>query len=384
MKILHIVGDSKFGGGSVIVWRLAELARKLGWEVDVLTTDPTFQELLRASGIGVVNLEVIWREIRPLRDWQGLRTLTSFLKESNYQIVHTHTSKGGFVGRAAAARARVPIVVHTVHGFAFHEESSPIAVKFYACLERLAARWCDRVVTVSEFHRQWAIRLGIGDSSKVVAIPNGIPEERLRATRSRDEIRGDWGVQQGEVVLLSTGRLAKQKGLEYLIRAVALLNDSVRLPFKVKAVLAGEGPLRTQLGVLAKRLGVSERILFLGFQDKVGDLLNASDIVVLPSLWEGLSVSLLEAMAAGKPIITTLIGSNREVTLNGEAALLVPPKDPLALADAIQRFIEHPDLAEARGRKAREVYAVKYREEQMLKSYQQLYESLIATKMMPY
>lgn len=378
MKVLHVVGDSKFGGAAVVIFRLAELAKSLGWQVDVLTTDPTFQKVLQEAGIGIVPLEAIWREIRPVQDLKGLNRLYRFLKEKDYTLVHTHTSKAGFVGRLAARLAGVPVIVHTVQGFAFHEQSSPLALQAYSTLERLAARWCDLLVTVSEFHRSWALSLGIGTEDKIAVIPNGINPERVQPTLPADAIRHSWGVSHEELALLLTGRLAPQKGHEYLIQAIPILAKHLKRPFRV--ILAGDGPLREAIEAQVQSLGIQEQVVMLGFRSDIGNLLAASNIVVIPSLWEGLSVALLEAMATGKPIVTTTIGSNLEVIRDRETALLVPPKDPQSLAQAIIELAENPNLAKRIAEKAQALFESNYTEETMLQNYKAVYFKLLKQK----
>lgn len=375
MRVLHIVGDSAFGGGSIVIVQLAGLARQLGWNVDVLCTNRRFQEELRRAGAGIVELDVIWRDIRPIRDLLGLWRLFRFLKRNPYDLVHTHTSKAGFVGRLAARLAGIPAICHTVHGFAFHEASPRSQVRFYAFLERLAAGCCHRIFIVSEFHRQWALRLGIGDERKLVAISNGIPPERVHAESPRDQVRHSLGAEPDDVVLLTIGRLAPQKGVEDLLEAVPMVIGG--LPGRrVHLWLPGDGPLRGWLEQLAQNLGIGDRVRFPGFRADVGSLLAASDIVVLPSLREGLSIALLEAMAAGKPIVATTIGSNREVTGEGEAALLVPPGAADALARSIAKLIADPALACWLAGKAREIYLARYTEQAMSKSYEIEYRAL--------
>ncbi len=377
VRLLHIVGESRFGGIAKIILPLGKITQAQGWQVDVLTTDPVVQQAVKQHGLGLVNLDVIRREIRPVWDLRGLVRLTRFLRSEPYQIVHTHTSKAGFVGRLAARLAGVPVIVHTAHGFAFHEDSPASVRHFYSALERLASQWCDRIVTVSEFHRTWAIELGICSPRRIVAIPNGIAE----VIRNRDvglaEVRLEMGARHGDLVILSMARLARDKGLEYLIEAATLLPRTGR---PIRIVIAGDGPEREHLEQLAGRLGVTDRVVFLGFREDVGDLLAASDLVVLPSLREGLSIALLEAMAAGKPIIATSIGSQREVASRADMARLVRPADALALSEAIVRLAGDEALMVRLGASARALYESRYTENRMLQSYKQLYFDLLHAK----
>jgi len=377
-RLLHVVGDSKFGGGSFVVLRLAEMAQAAGYAVDVLTTDHVFQQLLAEHDIGVVPLDTIRRSINPVRDLIGLFSLWRFLRRARYDLVHTHTSKAGFVGRLAARAARVPAIVHTVHGFAFHEESNKWVRRAYVLLERIAACACDRVVTVSEYHRAWAQSLRITRARKLCAIPNGIPAARASATQDARTVRRELGLPLDTLMLLATGRLAPQKGFAYLIHAAAALKERCARPFRI--VIVGTGPLLPALMQLASDLGVLDVVRFTGFRSDVDDLVAAADMCVLPSLWEGLSIALLEAMAAGKPIVTTDIGSNREATRDGAAATLVPPKDTLALARAITEFINDPAAAADCAHRARAVFNQHFTEERMLADYRALYEQLLNPK----
>jgi glycosyltransferase involved in cell wall biosynthesis len=377
IRLLHVIGDSRYGGAARIILRLGQVAQSEGWQVDILTTDPLFQRAVRDYGLGLVNLDVIRREIRPLWDLGGLLRLRRFLLSRGYRIVHTHTSKGGFAGRLAARLADVPVILHTAHGFAFHERSPLSARLFYSALERMASGWCDRLVSVSEFHRHWALELGMCKPRKILAIPNGA----VPAHRNRDiapaEVRRRLGVRDADVLILSPARLAADKGLEYLIDAASLLPQTKR---RYRIVIAGDGPERARLEQRAKKPSVADRVMFLGFREDVGDLLAASDLVVLPSLREGLSISLLEAMAAGKPIIATSIGSQRELASQADVARLVPPADAKALCDAILRLDRDPALMAHLGMSARALFESRYTEDRMLESYRQLYFDLLKEK----
>ena len=214
---------------------------------------------------------------------------------------------------------------------------------------------------------------------KWLTIPNGIPEPV--PARHRDAVRQEFGISPRDILLFTHGRLVPEKGLEEVLHAARLLKTRLHAPMTL--VLAGEGRLRPALEALARRLELGDRVRFLGFRSDIADLLAASDIVVLPSWREGMSIALLEAMALGKPLIVTSIGSNCEVTRKGYTACLVPPGDPDAIADAVVRLSKDPEHAAELARNARAVYENEYTLTNMLAGYHQMYLRLFAERGIP-
>lgn len=376
VRLCHIVGDSRFGGGSRIITRLAEAGRDAGYDVEVLTTDPDFIAYLTQHDVRHVDVDCIWRPIRPHKDLLGLVTLYRHLRRAEYDLVHTHTSKAGFVGRLAARVTGVPAIVHTMHGFSFHQGTRTVPLKIFSLLERAAANWCHRQVTVSEFHRKWALSLGIGSPDTLRAIPNGIADPKDVTGEARRRVRDEFGVEDGEVLVLSMGRLVEGKGLEDLVRAIALLRDGGRSDLRL--ILPGSGPHADSLVRLVTVLELDGVVIMPGFRSDVGALLAAADFVVLPSHREGMSIALLEAMAVGKPIVTSDIGSNLEATGDGEAAIAVPCGEPERLADAISMMLADPDSASELGRRARSRWETFYNEDRMIADYLDLYRELLS------
>jgi len=372
IRILHVIGSSKYGGASSIILAIAEMARRQGWQVDILATDPEFQRAILKAGFGLVPLGGIDRELRPWRDLRGVWRLWRFLRANRYTVVQTHSSKGGFIGRLAATLAGVPVVIHTAHGFAIDEFSPWWETVPYVALERLASYWCDSIVSVSEFHRDWGARLGLAPRRKLCAVPNGIRAEA--PTASVLAVRRDLGVAAGEFAILCPCRIVPYKGVDDLVRATAQLKALLDGRFHV--YFAGSGCTEDECKTLASQLGLNGVTTFLGFRKDIPNLLAAADLVVLPSYREGLSISLLEAMAAGKPVIATTIGSNREVG----GALLVPPQSPADLANAIAYLYQHRDAAAQLGRDAAERFHEHYTEEAMIEDYRRLYLELFSSK----
>ena len=377
VRVLQVIGGSQFGGAIWVIESYVRALQEHGCDVTVCTSVERVAEVFERAGCEIVSIPEMGREIHPVKDIVSLVKLTAACRRGGYEVVHTHTSKGGFVGRAAARLARTPVILHTAHGFAFHESSSRRSVRFYTALERLAARWSDRVITVSNFHRDWALRLRIAGPGKIVAIRNGISPERVKATVDRHDVRAALGIDDGALVVTSVARLASQKGLEALIQAMRSVTETYPA---ARLVLVGDGPLRESLGELSRSLGLSDEVHFLGFRSDVGDILNASDIVVAPSLREGLSIAILESMALGKPTVASDIGSNLELITDGSNGLLVPPEDPEPLTAAILRLLAEPGWAEQLGASARARFEHEFTEDMMKRAVWELYRVLLSEK----
>lgn len=373
LKICHVVGDSAFGGGSRVIIALLRASLEAGAAVTVIATDPVFCRKLREAGSEVVELACIWRTVRPVRDLRGLFRLKRHFDDAGYDVVHTHTSKAGIVGRIAARWAHVPVVLHTAHGFSFHETTPALARSAHVELERIAGICCDRIVTVSNFHRDWAIRLGIAPADKIVAIPNGVDDFQAVGRAPRERIRSEFGVGEQDTLVLSASRLAPGKGLQHLVDAGDRLRRAGRGDLRI--LIAGSGSQEAELRRMIERKSCSEAVQLIGFRDDVADLLHAADIVVLPSEREGLSIALLESMAAGRAIVASSIATNLEAA--DGVAVFVAYGEVGGLESALVHLADRSGQRAELGRKARERYLDRYTQPRMLAAYSELYRSLM-------
>jgi glycosyltransferase involved in cell wall biosynthesis len=374
MKALQVLGGGAWGGGSVVVLSITRAMIARGDEVWVATLDDETIRHFEAAGAHAVRPPLWLRPISPL-DIVPLVYLWWLCLRRRFDFVATHTSKGGFLGRVAARLAGVPHIVHHVHGFAFHQFTHPAVLRVYAFLERLAGRCSDLLITVGEQHRQTAIELGIKKPEQIRTVLNGIKLDTFEGI-DRAQARRAFGFADTDLIIGSAGRLAPQKGFLYAIRAMRQVAD--RFP-NARLVIAGEGPLEAELKAEAERLGVTANVIFLGFRRDVAAFLSAMDVFVHPSLWEGLSISLMEAMAASKTIVASDIWGNREMIRSGENGLLVHPADPDALAAALCSVLADRDAAARMAAAARRMAETDFTKERMvaenLQAYQQAVES---------
>jgi len=282
----------------------------------------------------------LWPELRhpiaPLSDVRALLRLRRHLRERRVDLVHTHSSKAGILGRAAAFLAGVPAVVHTAHGWSFNDTQPRTLRALYLGLERAAARVTDRLVVVARRHRDEGLAAGIGRPDQYLVVRSGIDFEAYRHPRvAREEVRRALGFAAGHTVVGTIACMKPQKAPLDFVRAAAA---AAAADGTLRFFIAGDGMLRADVERLVAELGLQDRLRVLGWRRDVVDLLHACDIFLLTSLFEGLPRVVLQAAAAGVPVVATAVDGTPEVVRHETTGLLVPPARPAEAASEVLRL----------------------------------------------
>jgi glycosyltransferase involved in cell wall biosynthesis len=290
------------------------------------------------AGLRVVNVPELVSPIAPVSDMRALRALTQHLAGGRFDIVHTHSAKAGALGRLAAERAGIPLVVHTFHGFPFHEFQSMPRRGVYVGIERYLSRRTDAFLAVGAAVAAEAVRRRIAAPDRIRVINPAVAAAAAVASRAvRAAARTELRVPVGCTVVGTVGRVDYQKAPETFIDAIAALGRP-----DVYAVWIGDGPMRQQLERRAARRGLAERFICTGHRHDVPDLLTGLDVFAMASRYEGLPCAVAEAMTAGLPVVATAVNSVPEVVLPGITGLLAAPERPDQLAAAIRFMLDRP------------------------------------------
>jgi len=318
------------------------------------------------------------RDPHPLHDLVALWKLTRMMRRGRYDIVHTHTAKAGFLGRLAARWARVPHVVHTLHGVTFHDHVHPLVRAFYVWLERVAAPCCDVLISVGEDVKRKYLDEAIGRSDQYVTIPSGMDTAPFREARERPEcgrvpVRAHFGFTDDDVVVGMVSRLEPRKGYRFLFEAIARLAPDFP---HLRALVVGEGDERRELERLAASRGIADRVRFAGYRADVAGAIAAFDVAVLTSLWEGLPRVLVQYSLLERPIVTFEVEGSREVVEDGASGYVVPLRDVDALVDRLRRLVANAELRAEFGRRARERVEGRWDVEIMVRRIAEVYEEV--------
>jgi glycosyltransferase involved in cell wall biosynthesis len=291
--------------------------------------------------------------------------------------VHTHSSKAGILGRWAAYFSRVPVIIHTFHGFGFNEFQNSLKRWVLVAVERLTARISKSLIFVSHSNIRTAIEKRIGKPDRYSLIHSGIhrptPQKEIR------QIRREIGVKENDIVCFSISCLKPQKNMLDFIRLAKIVSDrSVDVPLKF--VVAGDGEERSEIEHLILKNNLGGKVVLLGWRRDATKLLAVADIYVMTSLWEGLPRALLEAMALGKPSCVYAADGTKDVIEHGKNGYIVPKKDVEALAECVHRFMYDKQLRDEIGKNAKESMKDEYFIDTMVKKIDSHYQGLINRK----
>ena len=317
--------------------------------------------------------------LHPLKDTLTLLDLTAFFKRNFYHVVHTHNSKAGFLGRLAAKLAGVPVIVHTVHGFAFHDEEPLWRQVLFRNLERLGSHWCDKMIFISQPLIEWALKDHIVGEEKIAKIYSGIQLDQFCPVKSeeKNKIRNKWNLKQKDHVIGIVSKLWEGKGHGVLIEAFKLLKEKIT---DAKLVIVGEGHLYDELFRMVDTNGLRESVLFTGFQMDVSEIIATFDVAVLPSFFEGMGRVILEAMAMERLVVASRVGGIPDLIEQDVNGLLVRPGDVKELADALEKLLNDKRLARKMGREGRKRIKEQFSAHVMVQSIEKVYRELLSRK----
>lgn len=385
MHVVHFITRLIIGGAQENTLLTVEDQMRLYGDRVVLVTGPglgpegSLEERARRNGVDLRILPELHRSIRAWHDWQAYRALKRLLRELKPDVLHTHSSKAGILGRAAAAAVGVP-AVHTVHGASFFAGQNAAANRLYIGLERWAARRSAKIVSVADAMTRQYLAAGVGRPEQYVTISSGMEVEPfLDPPRPREEVRRELGFAPEQVVVGKIARLFHLKGHADVIRAARTV--VARHP-NTRFLFVGDGLLRDSLKSQIAEAGLSGHFVFTGLvpPERVPELIHAMDVVVHCSLREGLARVLPQALIAGKPVISYEIDGAREVCVPGETGLLLTPRAIDELIDALNLLVASPDMRRAFGEEGRARFTDQFRHETMTRRIREVYAEVIAAR----
>lgn len=378
-KVLHIITNLPVGGAQDNTLITVERLDRRKYDVTlVCSSDGAWvRRALQIQGLHLIFVDELTRKIRALYDFVAFWRIFKIIRSGRYTIVHTHSSKPGVLGRVAARLAGVPVVVHTIHGFPFHDYMHPLVRGAYILIERFVSRLTDKLVTVSKLNLEKAVELKLGPRAKFANVYSGIDFSKFDVQVDVSAKKQELGIMNGEKIVGMVGRFSQQKAPLDFIKAVA---EVLRRRNDVRFVLVGDGELKQQMYELAEKLNVDSRLLFLGFREDVPELLQVLDVFVLTSLWEGLGRSLTEAMYTGRPVVATRVEGVPELVQDGKTGILVEPRNVQAIAEGIIKLLEDEHQARKLGCAARQRINEDFEADRMVRQLERLYNQLIEKK----
>jgi len=381
IRVLLVITRMTMGSTNVVLDIASHLHQHPDFEVNIVAGPvPDYEvdlaPLAFEKGIPTKIIQSLTNRKNPLLGLKAFSGLRALMVHGNYDIVHTHSSMAGVIGRLAAFTARVPVIIHHVHGWGLQEDMSRIIRMLYLGLERLCARVTDRLIAVSKPTIQKGLAYHICKEDKFVLIYNGIELEKFRQQVDEQQTRSELGLDPEDKLVGMICRLDKQKNPMDFIRSAAIVIEHYP---RVQFLIAGDGPLRSDCENLIDDLNLRGRFFLLGFRSDIHKILPALTFTAMSSLWEGLPFVFQEAMSAGKPVIANNVDGVGDIVIDGETGYLVTPHKPEEMADRILHLLNNDELCQKMGKIAQK-YSDQFSSQQMLEKTEALYKELYIAK----
>jgi len=381
MKIAHVITRLIIGGAQENTILSCERLTERGHDVTLIAGPETGAEgslwdRAKDSCGNVICAPSLRRNIHPIDELRCLRHLTRLFRSHSFDVVHTHSSKAGILARRAAYKARVPIVVHTVHGMSFNRTQSVPIRALYRALEKRAAGWTDAFACVADAMAEQMLAAGIGDRDRFVTIRSGLDTTRYRRDEAhRRAVRTEWCVPADAVVVGTVARLFRNKGYEQLLEALPVV--AATCP-EARFVWIGDGPDRPRYERFLSALGMEDRVHMTGLVPPrdIPKLLCGFDLLVHASLWEGLPRAIVQAGLTEVPAVAFDNDGAPEVVKDGITGLLVPVADSVTLARRMAELIKDADRRREMGESARRAYLPEFSADTMVAQIEALYQRL--------
>jgi glycosyltransferase involved in cell wall biosynthesis len=378
MRVAHVITRLIVGGAQEnTLASVLGLRQKPGLEVELIAgptrgSEGSLESTCSAYPQMLTILPQLVRSVHPWKDALALRQLTRLFRVRRPDIVHTHSGKAGILGRLAGARARVPTIIHTIHGPSFGSFQGRLSNALFRSAERYAATVTTHFVVVAEAMKEQYLAAGIGCPDQYSKILSGFPLEPFLAAANDLQLRARLGLAPEDIVIGKIARLFELKGHEDLL---AIAPELVSRCPRIKLLLVGDGPRRGQIERQARALGIEKHVVFAGLVPPaaVAPLLGVMDVLAHLSRREGLPRAVSQALAAARPVVAYDVDGAREVCLDNETGFLLPPGDLPALRERLLRLAQDAGLRERLGRTGQQFVRCRFGVQQMVDALYELY-----------
>jgi glycosyltransferase involved in cell wall biosynthesis len=376
MNVCHIITKLELGGAQLTTFNILSRFPRNEYKGSLITSSIGMlkYDFLKLKDVNCYFLPFLHRPINPILDIMAFIHIYFILKRNKFSIVHTHSSKAGIMGRWAARLAGVPVIIHTVHGWSFNEYQHPVRKRLFMFFEKVTARITSRIICVSQTDLKIGLKCNIAEADKFELIKYGIsiPEFR-RPLADPLKKKRDLGIQNDDFVVGMISCLKPQKSPLDYVKAMARIYEKNPL---VNFLLVGDGVLRHECENLIKDMAMKERFIFVGWRRDISEILDIMDVAVLTSKWEGMPISVIEALCKGCPVVATGVGGTPELIKNRVNGYITQPGAYEETAAKVLEIIKDTDTLKAMKRQAASSIDGSFCVNEMVKRTQNLYQGL--------